>query len=107
LYEEILTSKKRITDQIGIEPKVFAFPNGLYNLLSMQIVKESGYKVALLCDDKVSNFQEYKNENCLYVLPRIMINQSNWKEENLRILGFHQKLKSMVKREPYISNQLI
>ena len=33
----------------GIEPLIFAFPRGLYNSSSMEIVKKSGYKIALLC----------------------------------------------------------
>jgi len=100
LLSEIEDSKKRICKETGIEPLIFAFPKGLYNPLSMKFVKKSGYKIALLCGDMVTRFPE--NRKDFYILPRINICRSNWKEENLRLLGLHQKLKSWVRKTPYV-----
>lgn len=101
LLAEIKESKARIYKEVGIEPAIFAFPNGSYNSVSMEAVKESGYKVALLCDDMVARFIENIRRD-LCILPRINISRPNWKEENLRFLGFHQRLKNWINGSPYL-----
>ena len=94
LLAEIKDSKKRIFDAIGIEPLIFAFPNGLYNSLAMDMVKENGYKIALLCGDKAAFFTKTASyRDNFHIFSRINISRANWKEENLRSLGLHQKLK--------------
>lgn len=102
LLIEIAESRKRIYEEVGVDPTIFAFPNGLYNATSLEVVRESGYKVALLCDDKAVKVTEDLRKKDFYVFPRINICRANWKEEHLRVLGFHQKLKSWVKRTPYL-----
>jgi len=101
LLAEIEESKTRIYEEVGIEPAIFAFPKGSYNSVSMQAVKETGYKIALLCEDMVTRFSETVQRD-LHILPRINISRPSWKEENLRLLGFHQRLKSWIERAPYI-----
>ena len=98
-------SKRKIYKEVGIDPVIFAFPGGLYDSLSMEAVKKSGYKIALLCDDKVAILADSKNKEDFYVFPRINICRVNWKEENLRLLGFHQKIKSWVKKTHYVLQQ--
>jgi len=98
LIKEIEESKIKIQSKTGIDPQIFAFPNGLYNDQSMQMVKDAGYKIILLCNDVVSKFNNYLKEGS-YVFPRISISQPQWKEEYLRSLGFHQKLKKFLKNK--------
>jgi len=105
LREEIDESKRRIHEEVDTEPLIFAFPSGLYNELSMEIVRKGGYKVALLCDDMITLFTEDHHKKSFYIFPRIGISRSNWKEENLRLLGFHQKLKNLNRRTPYVLPQ--
>ena len=105
LGQEIEGSKRRIYQEVGVNPRIFAFPSGLYNELSMGIVKKSGYKVALLCDDLVGLFTDGHHKKGFYIFPRINISGTNWKEEDLRLLGLHQKLKSVIKRTPYTLQQ--
>ena len=101
LLAEIKDCRIRIHKEIGIEPAIFAFPQGSCDPLSICLVKESGYKIALLCDDMVTRFTGNEHKD-FYIFPRIGIYRSNWKEENLRLLGFHQRLKIWIKKAPYI-----
>jgi len=91
LVEEVVESKKKIGKMVGVDPAIFAFPNGLYTKQSTEIVKSSGYKVALLCEDRTVPYIALQG-NSFMALPRISISKKNWKEENLRSLGFHQSL---------------
>ena len=100
LDDEIRDSRRRITEEVGVEPATFAFPNGQYNSLSLRIVRESGYRVALLCDDLAATL-DIGGGSGWRILPRINIARHNWKEENLRLLGFHQRLKSFVSGRSY------
>lgn len=102
LLSEISDSKKRIHKETGIEPLIFAFPKGLYNTSGIETIKKCGYKIALLCGDMAAKLPG--NRKDFYVLPRINICRANWKEENLRLSGFHQKLKSWIKKAPYALN---
>lgn len=92
LAEEINDSKRRIGEEVGAKPLIFAFPNGLYTPLGTELVRESGYKVALLSSDMVLTYpDDIKGD--FDVFPRINMSKSSWKEENLRLLGLHRKLK--------------
>ncbi|MCK4874300.1 MAG: polysaccharide deacetylase family protein, partial [Sulfurimonas sp.] len=102
LSAEIIDSKKRILDEVGQEPLIFAFPKGSYSRPSMEVVRNNGYKVALLCGDMVSVLRKNNRKKDFYIFPRINICRANWKEEDLRLLGFHQRLKSCIKRTSYI-----
>jgi len=102
LSAEIAGSKKRILEEVGREPLIFAFPKGSYNQSSMEAVRKNGYKAALLCGDMVSVLRENNRKKDFYIFPRINICRTNWREENLRLLGFHQKLKSCIRRTSYI-----
>ena len=97
LASEITESKLRIKKETGNEPRIFAFPNGLYNTESMRMVKNTGYEIILLCDDLVSSFNNDYVENRSYIFPRINISRPQWKEEYLRSLGLHQRLKKLFK----------
>jgi len=97
---EIKDSRDRIGKEIGLEPLIFAFPRGMYNSLSMRLVRDSGYKIALLCEDMVTTFTG--SNKGFYIFPRINICRANWKEEDLRLLGFHQKVKSRIRRRSYV-----
>lgn len=106
LHAEIIDSKARIYKEVGIEPAMFAFPNGLYSLLSMEMVKKAGYKIALLCGDQVTLFTDDMGKKNFFILPRVNICRDYWKEENLRFLGFHQRLKSYFRNKPYVRQEL-
>lgn len=98
---EIIESKRKILEKTGYNPSVFAFPNGLYNEESMRIAFDAGYKVLLLCDDKVIIKNRIEGKRRV-LLPRINISLANWREEYLRSLGLHQKLKWWLKKSPYL-----
>ena len=60
LYREIMQSRKKITDALGVAPEIFSFPNGLYDDVSINIVKESGDLYALLCDDRTVSYENFR-----------------------------------------------
>ena len=93
LETEISFSRQRILEETGMAPSVFAFPNGLYNDKSLQVVEKSGYSIALLCDEKPANTTIMNDSDGLLCLPRINIGRANWKEEMLRSSGLHYHLK--------------
>ncbi len=100
LTYEIVESKKKIEEKIGTMPLVFAFPNGLFSQESLRVATEE-YKFVLLCDDMVSVF---KPKQPFYIFPRINIAQTDYKEEYLRSLGFHQALKKIFNKKSYVFN---
>ena len=101
LSTEIVGSKIRIKNEIDIDPKIFAFPNGLYNKKSMEMVINAGFTSILLCDDMVSVLNKEFSREKSYVLPRINMSGSEPDEQYLRLLGFHQKLTQAFKGKPY------
>ena len=97
LETEISFSRQRILEETGIAPSVFSFPNGLYNDSLLKKVEESGYSIALLCDEKPANIAVINDSDGLLCLPRIEILRANWKEEVLRSSGFHYQFKRITK----------
>jgi peptidoglycan/xylan/chitin deacetylase (PgdA/CDA1 family) len=93
LETEISFSRQRILEETGVAPSVFSFPNGLYNDSLLKIVKESGYEIALVCDEKPANIDIINDSDGVVCLPRIEIHRGNWKEEVLRSCGFHYQMK--------------
>jgi len=53
----------------------------------------------LLCEVLVS---VHRPGGGFKIHPRINISKDDWNEEYLRLLGFHQKLKSAFRRKPYV-----
>ncbi len=88
LREEVEGSKRKIKKELGIDPPLFAFPNGLHDARSVGVVRDCGYQFALLCEERVFAHTGTKDE-VFRVLPRIGMRTATWKEENLRFLGLH------------------
>lgn len=92
LKTEINDSRRRITEEVGTQPLVFAFPNGLSSPLSIELVREGGYRVALLSSGMPLPYPN-DTKSDFHVFPRINMSKPSWREENLRLLGFHEKSK--------------
>ena len=95
LKTEISFSRERILEETGIAPSVFTFPNGLYNDRSLKVVEESGYSIALLCDEKPTNINDINLSDGLLCLPRIDSGKE-WKEAVLKSNGFHYQMKRII-----------
>ncbi len=102
LRQQIDGSRHRIAQEVGVMPQVFAFPSGTYAELALDVVDESGYRMALLCQDKVARLTGAMGRNGMQILPRITMCRRTWKEEHLRVLGFHQKLRSWATQTSYV-----
>lgn len=46
--EELLASKRRIKEMLGIEPKHFSYPHSFYNETTNQLVWQAGYDTAVI-----------------------------------------------------------
>ncbi len=66
--EEIVISKKKIEDKIGMEVKFFCYPYGEFDEKIIEIVKKAGYKAAFVTPKK-----RKKIKNSIYTLKRIGI----------------------------------
>jgi len=68
---ELKESKKILEKNLDIEVKYFAYPGGSYSERTIEATKEAGYLAAVTTKHKV--YQEIKDENSLYELPRVHI----------------------------------
>jgi len=93
LEHEIGGSRQKILNETGHAPVVFAFPNGLYSPLSIEVVEKCGYDITLLCGDATACLDNFTDSGRLKSFPRINIGRSNWREESLRASGFHYRIK--------------
>lgn len=92
LHNEIFDSNTIIESKIGMKPKIFAFANAMGNEQSKEYVKKSGYQFILVLMDKLVKWKPI-SKNEIFELARINISRPDWREEYLRALGFHARLK--------------
>lgn len=96
LNDEVNESSKKIEFHLGIKPLVFAFANAIGNDLSRSFLKNSLYRIILISMD---NFYKWKpiGKNEKIEIPRINISRNDWREEYLRALGFHIRIKKLIR----------
>lgn len=94
LENEIDESGKKIEIETGKRPLIFAFANAVGSAESKEFVKKSGYKFALIAMDKLYQWRPNIKDEILEI-PRINISRSDWREEYLRALGFHTRIKQL------------
>ena len=58
IENDILTNDRKLTEICGKKPTVFAYPFGLYNSISEQVLKENGYLVTLTCNEGKSKIYD-------------------------------------------------
>ena len=71
LDNEILDSIQDIQDKIGIRPKIFCYPSGLYDSATIQAAKADGVVLAFTTHDGT-----YMTSDGTYRLPRVRIHGS-------------------------------
>ena len=101
LREEINGSRRRMHEELGVAPSIFAMPSGFYDARALDLVAEAGYRFALLCEDQVVRHPLPRNGSLL-TLPRINMANATLPEESLRALGCHQKAKYLLQGRPYL-----
>ncbi|HRG58320.1 MAG TPA: polysaccharide deacetylase family protein [Bacteroidia bacterium] len=95
LDEEINGSFKKIESNIGIKPLVFAFANAMGNEVSKNYLKQSMYRIILISMDNFYRWQPI-GDHVKIEIPRINISRNDWREEYLRALGFHIRIKKLL-----------
>ena len=70
--DELLLSTNFWKKNFSIEPKLFAFPHGSYNLKSVEVLKRLGFSHLFLANDYYSNSKQ-KNNGIIYriIMPNI------------------------------------
>lgn len=96
LENEINESGQKIEQILKQRPKVFAFANAMGNEESKKFVLNSGYQFALMLMDKLLMWSPVSADKKI-VVPRINISRPDWREEYLRALGFHARIKQFLK----------
>lgn len=96
LFDEIDESKRKIEAKLGTAPIIFAFANAMGNDASREYVKKSFYRFILITMDKMMKWKIMKNDEKIEI-PRINISRNDWREEYLRALGFHYRIKNLFK----------
>jgi peptidoglycan/xylan/chitin deacetylase (PgdA/CDA1 family) len=98
LNDEINESSEKIELKLGIKPKIFAFANAMGNKESIEFVKKSSYQFILILMDKLLKWYPFST-NEVVEIPRINISRKDWREEYLRSLGFHARIKQIFKNK--------
>lgn len=96
LENEIKDSSKKIEIETGKKPAIFAFANAMGNTESKAFVRNSGYQFSLISMDKLFKWHPLSEDEKLEI-PRINISRADWREEYLRALGFHCRIKEFLK----------
>jgi len=71
LKYELEESKRILEENLNIKIKYFCYPGGAYSKKTIKAVKKAGYLAAVTTKHKV--YQEIKDEDSLYTLPRVHI----------------------------------
>jgi peptidoglycan/xylan/chitin deacetylase (PgdA/CDA1 family) len=96
LENEINESSSIIESKTGIKPSIFAFANAMGNDESKKIAKKSSYQFILILMDQLLKWCPILKDEIIEI-PRINIYRKDWREEYLRALGFHARIKQFFK----------
>jgi peptidoglycan/xylan/chitin deacetylase (PgdA/CDA1 family) len=72
LRSEIIESKNKLEQELGIKINYFSYPKGNYNADTEAIVKEAGYKAVFTMDDGVVT-----QANAMYRIPRVGVDKTH------------------------------
>lgn len=72
LTNDLLISKNSIEDNVGNSVFVLSYPYGLYDTLSLDIIKQLSFKITVVTDEGINIIQR-NNLDCLYNLKRINV----------------------------------
>ncbi len=93
---ELRESKTQLEELLGKPVDIFAFPNGMYSELALDIANKTGYKFLLLVDN---NLAEFHLTDKIEIIDRILIYSSNHLKNIFRINNFHNKLRKWLKQK--------
>lgn len=73
LRNDLMLSKNNIKQNVNNNVIVLSYPYGLYDNLSLNIIKQLGFKITVVTDEGMNIIQQNKFD-CLYNLKRINVN---------------------------------
>lgn len=71
---DISKAQKILKENVGVDPICFTYPFGSFNSVSENVIKEMGFKISLICEEKTNYITNDKN--CLYLLGRYLRNNT-------------------------------
>jgi len=96
---EIDQSYRRIMRKGGFRPVAFSYPHGAYGAETWQAVEKGGYRMAVVCEDRIARVEVRRD---LYHLPRVSIYggernlEGEWvKDEAGMIVGWRMGLRGV------------
>ena len=98
---EIEFSNNRLLDELGIKPKIFAYPYGEYDLKTLEIVKKNGFLAAFGQHSGVAHLTAG-----LYQLPRFAMNENygNLERLKLSINALPMLISDISPSDPFLKN---
>ena len=91
ISDELVTSFKILTEQIGRSPLTISYPIGSYDERVTRLSEASGYRYGLAVKQE---FFKY-NSNDLWRIPRVELYQEPWWKVQLRINGVYSRVKKI------------
>lgn len=83
IYEDIGGLQKKIEEELGYTPILFAYPFGSVSEASYVPLKKLGFKITLSCEEKINRIKKGNNDS-LYMLGRFLRTPSNSAEKILK-----------------------
>jgi peptidoglycan/xylan/chitin deacetylase (PgdA/CDA1 family) len=95
IMDELLTSRKRIEQQLGHLPKTISYPVGSYNETTIRLSQEAGYGIGLAV--KQTSYNPEKDN--VFEIPRIELYNEPWWKTRSRITNLLKDFKKIIGRK--------
>lgn len=90
---ELQNSFNKIVEKLGVAPLTISYPVGSYNVTTIKLSKETGYKIGLAVKQELYN----PNADSIFEIPRIELYNEPWWKTKLRISHSLEKIKKIIK----------
>lgn len=90
---ELQNSFNKIVEKLGVAPLTISYPVGSYNVTTIKLSKETGYKIGLAVKQELYN----PNTDSMFEIPRIELYNEPWWKTKLRISHSLEKIKKIIK----------
>ncbi len=69
LKNDLVKCQNQLTSVCGFAPRAIMYPYGIYNSITRRLIKEIGFEVSFLCEERINTLTQ-GNAECLYDLGR-------------------------------------
>ena len=93
IKDELLNSGKKIEEKLGYFPISVSYPVGSFNDQTIQIAKETGYKIGLAVKQNIYN----QEKDGLFEISRIELYNESWWKTKMRISNRLESIKKLIR----------